>query len=164
MELKQPKLYKGEIYIDDRGIVGFNNDLDLSPIKRFYTITNHVPGFIRAWHGHLNEEKYFVVMKGSAIIAAIPMTIPPLIEGEHPFDVTPHQLDYNTRYIETLHETIPSVYYIPNGYANGFKLLSPDTKLLVLSTSTTAESKDDDYRVAYIPGYIAPDPFEVKVR
>ena len=148
----EPKLFKGDIAIDDRGIVGFNNGLDLSPIKRFYTIQNHVPGFIRAWHGHLKEEKYFIVTSGSAIISTILM---------HPQDN-----DLDLRFIETytLHETIPSVLYIPAGYYNGFKLLSPGTKLLILSTSTFEESKNDDYRKSYEPGYIAPDPFEVIIR
>ena len=40
----------------------------------------------------------------------------------------------------------PTVVYIPAGYANGFKTLEKKTVLLVFSTSSLAESQDDDYR------------------
>ena len=40
----------------------------------------------------------------------------------------------------------PSILYIPSGYANGFKTLSTDTKIIFFSTSTLKDSVDDDYR------------------
>ena len=139
MILPEPKLYKGTIFVDDRGIVEFNNDLDLSPVKRYYTVSNHVPGFIRAWHGHEREAKYFTMLSGSAIIVAVQMM---LYKNEW-------TLNWDIQSRETLSAQTPTVFYIPPGYANGFKLLTPDSKLLVLSTSTTKESAEDDIRFTY---------------
>ena len=39
-----------------------------------------------------------------------------------------------------------SILHIPAGYANGFKALEPNTKVIFFSTSTLDESKGDDYR------------------
>jgi len=139
MILPEPKLYKGTVFVDDRGIVEFNNDLDLSPIKRYYTVSNHVPGFVRAWHGHEREAKYFTMLSGSAIIVAVQMML-------YKNDWT---LNWDIQSRETLSAQTPTVFYIPPGYANGFSLLTPDSKLLVLSSSTTEESTQDDIRFTY---------------
>ena len=40
----------------------------------------------------------------------------------------------------------PSVLHIPAGYANGFKSLTADTKLMFFSTSILEESQGDDVR------------------
>jgi dTDP-4-dehydrorhamnose 3,5-epimerase-like enzyme len=42
-----------------------------------------------------------------------------------------------------------SAIFIPAGYANGFKTLTPDTLLLVLSSTSLQESLDDDYRFPF---------------
>ena len=143
-----PKLYKGEIFIDDRGIIGFNNELDLSDIKRFYTISNHVPGFIRAWHGHINEAKYFIMLSGSSIIVAIKM-----IQKNNIWEMC-----YEQKHVQALSAKLPSVFYIPPKYANGFKLLTSDATLMVFSTNTIEESKQDDIRFPYSTDY---NPFVV---
>ena len=139
MEITIPKLYKGDIFIDDRGTVGFNNDLDLTNVKRFYTISNHSPGFIRAWHGHMYEGKYFIVTSGSAIIGAIRM--------KRKDDAI--ILDYGEQYSQALTAALPSAYYVPPGLANGFKLMTSDTRLMILSTSTVKESELDDIRFSF---------------
>ena len=43
-------------------------------------------------------------------------------------------------------EKNPKIVHIPAGYANGFKTLAQDTKLIIFSTSTLEESKNDDFR------------------
>lgn len=139
MLLPEPKLYKGNIFVDDRGIVGFNNDLDLSEVKRFYTISNHTPGFIRAWHGHEREAKFFTMLSGSATIMAVHMILSKNI----------WELNWDITFKETISSEVPTVYYIPPGYANGFKLLTQNSKLMVFSTSTTKESAEDDIRFPY---------------
>lgn len=133
----EPKLYTGNIFVDNRGELGYINDLDLSNVKRFYTIKNHVAGFIRAWHGHKKEEKYFMVLSGAALIGAIPILL---------WDGDP-VLNYDGGgTVFSMTSSVPSVLHIPGGYANGFKLLTKDTKLMVWSTATLEESKADDYR------------------
>jgi len=153
---KFPKLYTGQIYIDDRGIVGFNNELNLSNIKRFYTITNHSENFIRAWHGHLYEEKYFLVTSGCAIIIACKLEI----FGNN------YKLS-SERVKVTLSSELPSIFYIPGGYANGFKTLTKDTKLVIFSSATLQESKKDDIRINYNESEeknMYPNNFEVAIR
>jgi len=150
MIMQEPKLYKGDIFVDDRGVLEFNNELDLSEIKRMYTVTNHVSGFIRAWHGHENEAKYFTMLSGSAIVAAVHMIL----------TKNKWELNWDIKYKAAISSEVPMVYYIPAGYANGFKLLTSNSKLLVLSTSSTEESKLDDIRFP-VHGNTVHDPFAV---
>jgi dTDP-4-dehydrorhamnose 3,5-epimerase-like enzyme len=152
MEITAPKLYKGDIFVDDRGTVGFNNDVDLTNVKRFYTVSNHTPGFIRAWHAHILEGKYFVMTSGSAIIGAVKLKTK---------DET-IILDYGEQYSQALSATLPSVFYIPPGFANGIKLMTTDSTLMVLSTASLAESKVDDIRFNFYAETF--NPFEVSFR
>ncbi len=143
--MEKPKLYVGGVAVDERGILGFNNELDLSDVKRFYTISNHTDGFTRAWHGHRKEGKYFMALSGIAIIIALPLHF-----DDNNFDtegwIAPFTEDEHFK--QTLAPT-NSVFYIPPGYANGFKLLTSDTKIMVFSTGTLEESKEDDYRYEF---------------
>ena len=56
----RPKIILGNRIFDNRGSVRFNNKLLFKNIKRFYTVHNYNNNFIRAWHGHFNEEKFIV--------------------------------------------------------------------------------------------------------
>lgn len=141
---KLPQIYKGDIAVDDRGELQFINQLDLSKVKRFYTVQNHTPGFIRAWHGHLKEEKYLTMISGSALVAVIRM-IPSSSSGNGYAMRASFQTDgYSNIY--ALNSSGPRVLYIPGGYAHGFKLLTEDSKIMIFSTATVEESKKDDYR------------------
>lgn len=42
------KIIKGNIFTDERGMLKFMNDLDMSPIKRFYSIQNANTDIVRA--------------------------------------------------------------------------------------------------------------------
>jgi len=130
----EPKLFKGNMFIDDRGELSFNNDFNMSAIKRFYMVSNFKPNFIRAWHGHKNEGKYVTVVSGVAVINVIEID-----DWKKPTrNLKGH------RYILSAKQ--PSILYIPKGYVNGFMNLTVDTKLIFFSTSTLEESKGDDYR------------------
>lgn len=139
---KIPTLFKGNLFLDDRGILGINNDLNLSKIKRFYTIQNYRPNFIRAWHGHFKEEKYFMAISGTAQVLAIPIKKSKQSNNVD-FDSGPNWKLYKT----TLSSTVPNVFYIPGGYANGIMTLTTDTKVLVFSTTSLEDSQEDDYRI-----------------
>ena len=67
------KIINGGIAVDDRGDVRFVNDFDFKNVKRFYHVSNHRRGFIRAWHGHKKEGKYVYVSSGSALIGVVNM-------------------------------------------------------------------------------------------
>lgn len=131
---EEPKLIKGGIAVDDRGEVGFVNDFSFEKVKRFYTLSNHTKGFVRAWHGHKKESKYFYVISGAALICAVKVD-----NWESPGTSSEVK-----RF--TLSGKNPSVLYIPAGYANGSMSLTDDTKIMVFSTSTLDESLKDDFR------------------
>lgn len=130
----EPKLIKGAIATDDRGQVSFVNDFTFDGVKRFYMIKNHRQGFIRAWHGHKREGKYFTVVKGAALICGVRVD-----DWDHPSKDLPI-----ARYV--LCEMQPSVLYLPPGYANGTMSLTEDAQILVFSTSMLQESLGDDIR------------------
>lgn len=132
--LYEPKLIEGGIAVDDRGQVSFANTFDFSGIKRFYIVENFSMDTIRAWHGHLKEAKYVLVVSGSAIVAAVGMS-------------DPNQPNPNSsvqRFVLSARK--PNILYIPAGYANGFRVLEPGTKLIFFSTASVEESQGDDYR------------------
>lgn len=131
---KEPIIFKGGIAVDDRGAVGFVNEFDFAGVKRFYTVTNHSKGFIRAWHGHRKEAKYLTAAHGALLVCCIEID-----DWDRPaLDLPVH------RYV--LSETSPSVLHIPPGYVNGFMSLTEGAKLMCFSTSSLAESMDDDIR------------------
>jgi dTDP-4-dehydrorhamnose 3,5-epimerase-like enzyme len=130
----EPVLFEGGLGVDDRGSVAFVNGFDFAGVKRFYVVSNHRAGFVRAWHAHRREAKYVTVVQGAAIVAAVRID-----DWEHPSVEQPV-----VRHV--LSAERPSVLFIPAGYANGFMSLTADTKLVYFSTSTVEESRNDDIR------------------
>jgi dTDP-4-dehydrorhamnose 3,5-epimerase len=130
----EPSLTQGDIGIDDRGSISFVNDFRFEGVKRFYLVTNHRAGFVRAWHAHRKESKYVTVVQGAAVVAAV------LIDD---WD-TPDQHARVHRHV--LSATRPAVLFVPAGYANGFMSLTDDSKLIWFSTATIEESRGDDIR------------------
>jgi dTDP-4-dehydrorhamnose 3,5-epimerase-like enzyme len=130
----KPVILSGGVAIDDRGEVGFVNDFGFKDVKRFYTVSNHRAGFIRAWHGHRKEAKYVTAVTGSAVVAAVKVD-----NWETPSRELPIE-----RFVLSARK--PAVLYIPSGYANGFMSLTDDLKLMFFSTSTLEESMGDDVR------------------
>jgi dTDP-4-dehydrorhamnose 3,5-epimerase len=125
---------EGSLSLDDRGEVGFVNDFTFDKVKRFYSVRNHKPYFVRAWHAHKREAKYVTVVQGAALIAAVKID-----NWENP-----SKDSKVSRYV--LSDNKPSVLYIPAGYANGFMNLTDNAKLMFFSTSSIEESKGDDFR------------------
>lgn len=130
----EPHLIDGGLAVDDRGTLSFANSFSFSDVKRFYMVENFSTDTIRAFHGHLKEAKYAFVVSGTAIVAAVKMinaTKPSKKEKIH-------------RYVLSANK--PALLHIPKGYANGFRFLTEGGKIIFFSTSTTEESKGDDYR------------------
>ena len=134
---KEIKVLKGDLAVDDRGTVSFVNDFDFSDVKRFYVVENHRPGFIRAWHGHHHEGKYVHVVQGSILLGVAPMSSSSEMDRE----------DKAKTFV--LSSKKPTIIFIPGGYANGFKTLEENTKIVFYSTATMAESANDDTRFEY---------------
>jgi dTDP-4-dehydrorhamnose 3,5-epimerase-like enzyme len=131
---KKLKLIDADISIDERGELIFCNDFDMKKIKRFYHISNFSTPFVRAWHGHKIENKYIMVTKGSAFVAAVQVD-----DWKKPSK----SLNITTF---LLNDKKPKLLFIPGGYAHGYKTLLPDTRLVIFSTATLKESLKDDYR------------------
>lgn len=133
-QVAQTEIINGGLAVDDRGQVTFANDFNFSDVKRFYMVSNHSQGFVRAWHAHKKEAKYVLVVRGSALVGAV------LIDN---WD-KPSKNTKVERF--TLSEKAPKILYIPAGYANGFMSLTSDTQIIFFSTSTIEESLNDDIR------------------
>jgi dTDP-4-dehydrorhamnose 3,5-epimerase len=128
------ELFRGGLAVDDRGEVGFVNDFGFADVKRFYTVSNHAPGFVRAWHGHRREAKYVLAVSGSVLVCCVEID---------DWDSPSPELDVQ-RFV--LSDRSPAVIRVPAGYANGFMTLTPNAKLMFFSTSTLEESLRDDIR------------------
>jgi hypothetical protein len=66
-----PEITNGNAHTDTRGTLFYNNEFDVSAIKRMYVLENESTEFIRAWQGHKIEQRWFSVMKGSFRIQLI---------------------------------------------------------------------------------------------
>jgi dTDP-4-dehydrorhamnose 3,5-epimerase len=133
-EFDKPILISGGLAVDDRGEVSFVNDFNFQGVKRFYMVSNHRAGYVRAWHAHRKEAKYVTAAAGAALVGAVKID-----DWENP---SPRL--HVDRFV--LAAKRPAVLFIPAGYANGFMSLTEDLKLIFFSTSTLAESAGDDFR------------------
>jgi dTDP-4-dehydrorhamnose 3,5-epimerase-like enzyme len=129
-----PRLIEGGLAVDDRGQLSFVNDFDFARVKRFYLVSNHASGFVRAWHAHRHEAKYILVTNGAAIVGAVQID-----DWEQPSKTAEVY-----RYV--LSAKKPSILYVPAGYANGFKSLTDDTGIIFFSTVSIEEARNDDVR------------------
>jgi dTDP-4-dehydrorhamnose 3,5-epimerase len=129
-----PRIIEGGLSVDDRGSVGFVNDFAFEGVRRFYTVSNHAAGFVRAWHAHRREAKYVTVLRGAAVVGAVKID-----DWDNPSPATPVH-----RFVLSAQK--PSVVFVPAGYANGFMSLTDDALLVFFSTATVEESRGDDVR------------------
>ena len=132
--MPDPTLIRGQSAVDDRGTVGFVNEFRFADVKRFYTVSNHRVGFVRAWHGHKHEAKYCTAVRGALVVCCIQID-----NWEKPSANLPIH-----RFV--LSENAPAVLHVPAGYVNGFMSLTESAKILFFSTSTLEDSMKDDIR------------------
>tara|TARA_B100001057_G_scaffold489612_1_gene576215 strand:- start:29 stop:466 length:438 start_codon:yes stop_codon:yes gene_type:complete len=130
----EPKLISGSRIYDNRGSLRFSNDLEFKKIKRFYIVHNYDNNFIRAWHGHLKEDKYIGCIKGTFQVSAVKL------------DKIKKPNKKNKVYNFFLNQSDSNFVHIPKGYANGSMSLEANSELLIFSTSSLTESLKDDFR------------------
>lgn len=133
----QCSLLEGDIRTDERGTVRFVNAFDFHDVKRFYVVENSDTHPIRAFHGHKEEGKYVYVASGSALLCAV------YVDN---FD-TPSKKTVVERYM--LSDKKNQILSIPPHFANGWKALEVNTKVIFFSTSTLTASLNDDFRFPY---------------
>ncbi len=132
--MDKPYKIEGNICIDDRGKVSFVNGFHFDGVKRFYTISNHRRGFVRAWHAHRIEAKYVTVLQGAALVAAV--QIDDWLQPNRHTEVDKWVLCGER----------PAVVFIPAGYANGFMSLTDDALIGFFSCASLEDSLRDDMR------------------
>ena len=123
-------IIKGNNYMDNRGNVIYFNDFDFKTIKRFYQISNHSQFFIRAWHGHKNETKYFFASSGKILLGLVNL-----------------KNEEIKKYY--LNSEIPQIIKVPKNYANGFMNLTITSKVIIFSDKTVEQSLNDDIRFPF---------------
>lgn len=134
--MQLPEIIAGGIHHDVRGTLAHVNHFDMSRVKRFYTIEHPDTTIIRAWQGHKAEEKWFYVTKGVFRVRLVKID-----NWDKPAE--------NLQATEFLLAADDSkVLHIPGGYANGFRGLQPDSKLIVFSNFTVEQSAGDNFRYA----------------
>jgi len=131
---KLPKILKGNIHQDERGVLLFNNEFDLSPIKRMYIIKHPDDSVIRAWQGHLKEHKYFMCIEGKFVVVWKDISNYPNINDKD-------FIDY-----KILKKEDQLVLSIPSGFANGIKALEKNSELMVFFFFFLNEAASDNIR------------------
>ena len=131
---KKPTVIHGGEHEDARGKLIFFNDFDMKTVKRFYVIEHPDTEIVRAWQGHKIEQKWFYVISGSfKIVIAQPDNWMDPSDG-----LQAQEFVLQSESNEILH--------VPGGFANGFKALNPQSKMMVFSDSTVEESSHDNFR------------------
>lgn len=133
-KINKPRLIKGDLHKDERGEVSFINQFKFPNIKRFYIVSNRKSGMVRAWHAHKNEAKYVYALSGEALVATV------FVDDWK----NPSKTSKVYRFLLSFKK--PAILFIPNGYANGFKSLTKDAKLMFFSNKSLGQSRKDDFR------------------
>ncbi len=134
LQNKTWKVFEGGIHSDQRGELRYNNNLDLSEIKRYYIIGSKRKNSLRAWQGHKIENKYFTLLKGSCKIHLIKID-----DWNNPSkDIQITSID--------LEESKNKTLFVPGGYATGILNTSEQMELMVFSNQSLTASLDDDFR------------------
>ena len=134
MNKTRPYIIKGGNYTDERGQLEFFNKFDMSPIKRVYFTTHCDIEVVRAWQGHTIESRWFRCVNGGFNVKLVEID-----NWENPSD------DLKVIEYELTSEK-QEILYIPKGYANGFKALKPDSKLMIMSNYAFNEIENDQIR------------------
>ncbi len=127
----EPKLINGNCHSDQRGTLLYNNDFDVSLIKRIYIIENESLQFIRGWQGHQIEQRWFSVVSGKFKIQLIKID-----NWEKPSV----NLEAFTYLIDS--EKL-NVLHVPKGYVSSIQSLELNSKLLVMADYLLGEIKDE---------------------
>lgn len=129
-----PNIIEGGIFEDSRGKVSFINDFDMANIRRCYMVEHLETSIIRAWQAHKVESKYLFVTKGSFLIGTVKID-----RWNNPSkDLTCESYILDEKRSQVLH--------IPAGYANGFKALEPNSKMIIFSDKALEEANNDQIK------------------
>ncbi|MFV8465653.1 sugar epimerase [Flavobacterium sp. LB1P62] len=126
-----PKIINGNSHKDERGMLLFNNNFDVSTVRRIYFIENKDTEFIRGWQGHKIEQRWFSVIQGEfriQLIAIDNWVIPS--KDLKIFDCILKKSNFD-------------VLHVPAGYISSIQSLDSNSKLMVMSDYFLGEIKDE---------------------
>jgi len=130
----QPQIIQGNIHEDERGKLFYANEFDLSEVKRYYIIEHPDTKVTRAWQAHQKEQKWFQVISGSFLVAV----------------VQPDNWENPSEKLEVrkfvLNADKNQILHIPGNFANGFKALEKNSRMIVFSDFSLEESSKDNFR------------------
>lgn len=129
-----PALISGGSHQDERGKLIFFNELDLKPVRRFYTIEHPDTKVVRAWQAHKVEQKWFYVIAG---------TFKMVIVQPDDWDNPSQELEFKEFILKSESN---QVLHVPGNYATGFIALEANSKMMVFSDFTVLEAPGDDFR------------------
>ncbi|WP_447636134.1 dTDP-4-dehydrorhamnose 3,5-epimerase family protein [Flavobacterium microcysteis] len=130
----QPQIIQGNIHEDERGKLFYANEFDLSDVKRYYIIEHPDTKVIRAWQAHQEEQKWFQVISGSFLVAVVQPD-----NWEKPSE----KLEVR-KFVLNANEN--QILHIPGNFANGFKALEKNSRMIVFSDFSLEESSKDNFR------------------
>ena len=130
MELT-PTLLTGAIHGDERGRLSYNNNFDLSLVRRVYFIENENTSIIRKWQGHKIEQRWFSAVTGSFKILLIKID-----NWEQPAKGLKAQ-----EYV--IKSDTFDILHIPKGYVSSIQALEKPSKLMVMADYLFGEIKDE---------------------
>jgi dTDP-4-dehydrorhamnose 3,5-epimerase-like enzyme len=124
------KIVKGNSHVDLRGTLFYNNEFDMEAIRRIYVIENKSIDVIRAWQGHVIEQRWFSAIKGSFKIEIIAID---------DWNMPSKKLE-RSQYI--LDSTKLDVLHVPSGCISSIQSLEEGSKLLVMADYLMGEIED----------------------
>lgn len=134
MKLGNLTCITGGVHKDNRGILRYANDFDMTAIRRMYHIVHDDLSVIRAWQGHEKESKWFYCTAGEWMFNFIKIS-----NWMEPAK----QVEKEKMILSSVES---KVIFVPGGYATGFRALSESSSLVVYSDVSVEESNNDDFR------------------
>jgi dTDP-4-dehydrorhamnose 3,5-epimerase-like enzyme len=128
------KIITGGKYSDKRGMLNYFNDFNLNPVKRMYILEHPDSKIVRAWQGHQDENKWFHVVS----VAFKIVLVKPDNCASPSANLAYQEYNLSVENSQVLH--------VPGGYATGIKAMETNSKMLVFSNFSIAESLNDDFR------------------
>lgn len=127
----KPILILGRSHQDKRGVLKYNNNFDVTLVKRMYIIENIDTFFVRGWQGHKIEQRWFTAVTGEFKIALIKID-----DWKNP-SKTLEKITFK------ISNKSADVLYVPQGYISSIQAITEASKLLVMADYRINEIQDE---------------------
>ena len=121
---------------DARGAVCHCNAFDMSPVRRFYAVSNSAERPVRGWLLHLRENKWMMPLEGVTLVHSVPCPGP----GTAPAAAAACTF--------ALDASSPAVLHVPPGNAFAIEQRG-GARVMVFSDMPAEESSADTYRFPF---------------